>query len=128
MDRILRGLPDLPRQVSVNLGRAGTAVAEVDLDQAQVDAGFEQMGPVLCLYWIVPNSRGFSVVMIEQTTESLPSHDRATCSLIVGWLDQRAAETLMRALNMIVSDVLADELSQVRLTQRDDVVEAFLFD
>ncbi len=34
----------------------------------------------------------------------------------------------MRALNMIVSDVLANEFSQVRLTQRDNPVEALLFD
>ena len=33
--------------------------------------------PVVCFYWIVPLSCGFSVVVIEQTTESLPSHDRA---------------------------------------------------
>ena len=53
---------------------------------------------VVCFYWIVPLSCGFSVVIIEQTTESLPSHDRATCSLIVGWMNQRAAKALMRAL------------------------------
>ena len=34
----------------------------------------------------------------------------------------------MRALCMVMSHVLADEFSQVRLTQRDDAVEAFLFD
>jgi len=34
----------------------------------------------------------------------------------------------MRALNVVVKLVLADEFSQVRLTQRDDAVEAFLFD
>jgi len=48
--------------------------------------------------------------------------------VIVGRLDKRTAETLMRALNMIVIHVLADEFSQVRLTQRDDAVEALLFD
>ena len=48
--------------------------------------------------------------------------------MIVGRLDKRTAKTLMRALNMIVSDVFADEFSQVRLTQRDDAVEAFFFD
>ncbi len=34
----------------------------------------------------------------------------------------------MRALNMIMSDVFADEFSQVCLTQRDNAVEALLFD
>jgi len=34
----------------------------------------------------------------------------------------------MRALYVVVSDVLADEFSQVYLTQRDDAVEALLFD
>jgi len=42
--------------------------------------------PVVCFYWIVPLSCDFSVVIIEQTTEPLPSHDLATCSLIVGWM------------------------------------------
>jgi len=66
--------------------------------------------------------------MIEQTTESLPTHDRATCSLIVGWMNQRPAKVLMRALYVVVGNVLVDEFSQVRLTQRDDAVEALLFD
>ena len=34
----------------------------------------------------------------------------------------------MRALNMMVSDVFANEFSQVRLTQRDNPVEALFFD
>ncbi len=34
----------------------------------------------------------------------------------------------MRALCVVMSDVLADEFSQVLLTQRDDAVEALLFD
>ncbi len=34
----------------------------------------------------------------------------------------------MRALYVVVSDVLSDEFSQVRLTQRDDAVETLLFD
>ncbi len=48
--------------------------------------------------------------------------------MIVGRLDKRTTKTLMRALNMIVNHVLADEFSQVRLTQRNNSVEAFLFD
>jgi hypothetical protein len=48
--------------------------------------------------------------------------------VIVGRLDQRTAKTLVRALCIIVSHILADEFSQMRLTQRDDAVEALLFD
>ena len=48
--------------------------------------------------------------------------------MIIARLDQHTAKTLMRALCVVVSHVLADEFSQVRLTQRDDAVEAFLFD
>ena len=48
--------------------------------------------------------------------------------MIVGRLDKRTTKTLMRALCMVVIHVLADEFSQVRLTQRDDAVEAFFFD
>ena len=40
--------------------------------------------------------------------------------MIVGRLDKRTAKTLMRALYVVVSHVLADEFSQVRLTERDD--------
>ena len=79
-------------------------------------------------YWIVPSSRGFSVVIVEQTTESLPPDQWAIYSVIVGRLDQRTAKALMRALRVVVSHVLADKFSQMRLTQRDDAVEAFLFD
>ena len=39
--------------------------------------------------------------------------------MIVGRLDKRTAKALMRALYIVVSHVLADELSQVRLTERD---------
>ncbi len=34
----------------------------------------------------------------------------------------------MRALYVVVSDVFADEFSQVLLAQRDDAVEGLLFD
>ena len=36
----------LPRQMGVDLGRAGAAVPEVGLDEPEVDAGFQQMGRV----------------------------------------------------------------------------------
>ena len=48
--------------------------------------------------------------------------------MIVGWVDQRGTKALMRALCVVVSHVLADEFSQVRLTERDDAVETLLFD
>ncbi len=79
-------------------------------------------------YWIVPSSRGFSVVIVEQATESLPPDQWAICSVIVGRLDKRTAKTLTRALYVVVSHVLADEFSQVRLTERDDTVETVLLD
>jgi len=44
--------------------------------------------------------------------------------VIVGRLDQRTVKTMMRAFYLAMSHVLADEFSQVRLTQRDDAVEA----
>ncbi len=43
-------------------------------------------------------------------------------------MNQRAAKALMRALYMVVGNVLVDEFSQVRLTQRDNAVEALFFD
>jgi len=46
VDRIDGGLPDLPREMGVDLGGPGTAVPESRLDQAEVDAIFEEMGGV----------------------------------------------------------------------------------
>ncbi len=80
------------------------------------------------LYWIVPVSRSFSIVIVEQPTESLPPDYRAIGRAIMGRLDQRTTKALMRALYVVVGDVLADEFSQVRLAKRDDAVKAFLFD
>ncbi len=48
--------------------------------------------------------------------------------VIGGRLNKRTAETLMGTLCVVVSHVRADEFSQVRLAQRDNAVEAFLFD
>jgi hypothetical protein len=76
------------------------------------------------LYWIIPNLCGFSIVIVEQSTESLPFDQRAICRVIVGRLDQPSVKALMRALYVVVSHVLADEFSQVHLTQRDDAVDA----
>ena len=69
----------------------------------------------MCFYWIVQNSRSFSIVIIEQATESLPFCQLAICRVIVGRLDQLTVKALMRALYVVMSHVLADELSQVRL-------------
>jgi hypothetical protein len=44
----------------------------------------------------------------------------------VGRLDQVAVKALMRAFHVVMSHVLADEFSQVRLTQRDGAVDARL--
>ncbi len=65
--------------------------------------------PVVYRYWIVPQSRGFSVVIVEQATESFTPSQRAIGRVIIGRLDKHTAKTLVRALNMIVSDVLANE-------------------
>jgi len=83
--------------------------------------------PVVFQYCIVPVSCGFSVVIVEQATESLPFDQRTICLAIVGRLDKRTAKTLMWALYVVVSHVLADEFSQVCLTERDDAVEALFF-
>ena len=52
-------------------------------------------------YCIVPVSCGFSVVIVEQATESLPFDQRTICLAIVGGLDKRTAKTLMRALYVV---------------------------
>jgi hypothetical protein len=80
------------------------------------------------LYWIVPKSRSFSVVVVQQATESLQLDQWAIGPVIVGPPDKRTAETLVRAIYVVVSHVLADEISQVRLTEWDDAVEALFFD
>ena len=55
---------------------------------------------VVCFYWIVRDSRSFSVVIVEQATESLPH-------------GQPPVKALWRALHVVVSHVLADEFTQV---------------
>jgi len=61
-------------------------------------------------YWIVPNSRSFSIVVVEQTTESLQPGYRAICSVIVGRLDQRTVRR--RTLNALTSGkISADRVS-----------------
>ncbi len=56
--------------------------------------------PVVFHYWIVPNSRGFSVVIVEQATESLPPDQWAICSVI---LRTTAATLLRSALKVLES-------------------------
>jgi flagellar motor component MotA len=51
----------------------------------------------VCFYWIVQKSRSFSIVLVEQTTESLPFDQRAICLVIAGRLDHLAVKALMRA-------------------------------
>jgi len=46
VDRIDGGLPDLLREMGVDLGGPGAAVPESLLDQAEVDAVFEEVGGV----------------------------------------------------------------------------------
>src|SRR5712692_3436946 len=46
VERVGQGSPHLARQMGVDLGGAGAAVTEVLLDEAQVDAGLEQVGGV----------------------------------------------------------------------------------
>jgi len=81
----------------------------------------------VCLYWIVPISRGFSVVIVKQVAESLLPDHRAIRSRIVGRLKERTTKTLMRALCMVMRHVFANPFSQVRLTRREYTVEALLF-
>jgi hypothetical protein len=66
--------------------------------------------------------------MVQQSTESFPPDYRAISSVTIGLLDQPLVKTLMRAIDMVLTHVLADEFSQVRLAQRDDAVETLLFD
>ena len=53
---------------------------------------------VVFRYWIVPISCGFSVVIVEQATESLPFDEGTIAYMIVGRLNERTAKALMRAL------------------------------
>jgi hypothetical protein len=70
---------------------------------------------VLFLYWIAGISCRFSVVGVEQSTEPLSPDDRAFGGVVVGWLDDRSAEALVRPVFMIMGDVLSKELPKVGL-------------
>ena len=69
-----------------------------------------------------------TVVVTEKTTDALTPPNGARVMLASGTVNQVVAETLVIALVMIVRDELGERATEVPLTERNDAVQAFLFD
>src|SRR5689334_14770506 len=72
------------------------------------------------------------MVEVEQPAKPFAPHD-ATVSVVVACSDELGGEaavanTLMISLPVVVLDILADDLSQMPLAQRDHLAQALLLD
>lgn len=91
IDGVSCGLADLPGQMGVNFGGAGTGVAEVLLDEAEVDAVLEQVGGIGV-------AQGVDVSAFVQTT---PLHG----------VTEGALETVASDRSAVVSDGVLDTMA-----------------
>ena len=69
-----------------------------------------------------------TVVVAEKATDALAPPNGAGVMLVADTVNQVVAETLMIALAMIVRDELGERTTEVPLTEKNDAVQAFLFD
>jgi hypothetical protein len=69
-----------------------------------------------------------TVVVAEKATEALTPPNGADVMPVSNTVNQVVAETLMIALAMIVRDELGERSTEVPLTERNDAVQAFVFD
>ena len=96
-------------RVTVQVGNRSTARTKSEGRHIKVN----HVEGVVCFYWIVRDSRSFSVVIVEQAAESFPSDQRAICTVAVGRLDQPPVKALMRALYVAMNDVLAERIGRI---------------
>ena len=69
-----------------------------------------------------------TIVVAEKATNALASPNAPAARLVADTVNQAVAETLMIAFTMIVDRELGERTTEVRLTQRNETVQAFLFD
>ena len=71
------------------------------------------------------------MVVVEKTTESAAATD-ASAAVVIGRFGGRrghlALEPLVEALGLVVLDKLGDQVSEVALSEDDEVVQAFVPD
>src|ERR1700723_2160086 len=85
--------------------------------------------PVVSQFSIAPDSRGLSLVEVDQASEPLPSFDAADRGDRIGGREgDDVAEALMVALGVVVLHKLAQHGAQMTLAERDDMPEALLLD
>ena len=69
-----------------------------------------------------------TVVVAEKATEALTPPNGADVVPVSSTVNQVVAATLMIAHAMIVRDELSERTREVPLTERNDAVQAFVFD
>ncbi len=73
-----------------------------------------------------PISRCFAVVVVQKSAESWTPREGTATSVVGGSRDEPTAPALVRTFFVVVRHVLAHEFSEMRLSQRNHAVEAFL--
>ena len=73
-----------------------------------------------------PISRCFAVVVVQKSAESLTPREGTATSGVAGSRDEPTAQALVRPFFVVVRHVLAHELSEMCLSQRNHAVEALL--
>jgi hypothetical protein len=64
--------------------------------------------------------------VVQKSAESLTPRERTATAALGGSRDEPTAQALVRTFLVVVRDILAHELSEMRLAQWDYAVEAFL--
>ena len=68
------------------------------------------------------------MIEAQEATKALFTLDRSDSIVVGGWDDKEAAEALVRSLEVVVGDVLANSETQVSLADQDEPVEALGLD
>jgi hypothetical protein len=80
------------------------------------------LAPISCREW-----RRRTVVVAEKTTDAVTPPNRAGVMRGSDTVDQLIAEALMVAFAMIVDHELRERPTEMRLTKRNQAVQAFVF-
>jgi hypothetical protein len=83
--------------------------------------------PVRCQYSNEPNSRGVSIVEVEDSTQSFTTFEGA-CIRRARYrcLNQLVTESLMVSFSVIVIDKLKNDLPKMLFAEGNDFVQTFL--
>jgi hypothetical protein len=74
-------------------------------------------------------SCGSPVVVVEHSTKSLSSADRASlCRRALDWTDKSVFQALMISLSMVVGNKFSDRIPQGIFAKEDHLLQTILFD